>query len=123
MILSVEPERALPVYEQVREQIKRMVAAGTLRAGTQLPTIRQLATDLGLAKGTIERAYELLEADTVIETKGRKGTFVSEIARTTKHERTTALNDAAESLVVVARQLGVDEDAALDAVRRVWRKL
>ena len=57
MILSVDPDRALPVYEQVREQIKRMVAAGTLQAGTRLPTIRQLAADLGLAKGTIERAY------------------------------------------------------------------
>jgi GntR family transcriptional regulator len=123
VILSIDPERALPVYEQVREQIKRMVASGSLRVGAQLPTIRQLATDLGLAKGTIERAYELLEADAVIETKGRKGTFVSEIARTTKHQQTNALNDAAELLVVVARQLGVDENAAVGAVHRMWQRL
>ena len=50
MILSVDPERALPVYEQVREQIRRMVAAGTLTPGTRLPTIRQLASDLGRTK-------------------------------------------------------------------------
>jgi DNA-binding transcriptional regulator YhcF (GntR family) len=123
VILSVDPERALPVYEQVREQIKRMVASGTLRVGAQLPTIRQLATDLGLAKGTIERAYELLEADAVIETKGRKGTFVSAVARTTKHQQTNALNEAAELLVVVARQLGVDENAAVGAVHRMWQRL
>jgi GntR family transcriptional regulator len=123
VILSVDPERALPVYEQVREQIRRMVASGTLQAGTRLPTIRQLAADLGLAKGTIERAYDLLEADTVIETKGRHGTFVMEIARATKHQQTVALDTAAESLVVTARQLGADEPAVLDAVRRVWRNL
>jgi GntR family transcriptional regulator len=123
VILSVDPDRALPVYEQVREQIKRMVASGTLQAGTRLPTIRQLAADLGLAKGTIERAYELLETDTVIETKGRKGTFVMEMARATKQQQTIGLDAAAESLVVIARQLGADEDAALDAVRRVWRNL
>jgi DNA-binding transcriptional regulator YhcF (GntR family) len=121
VILSVDPGRALPVYEQVREQIKRMVASGTLQPGTRLPTIRQLATDLGLAKGTIERAYELLDADTVIETKGRKGTFVLEMTRPTQHQQTIALDAAAESLVVVARQLGADENAAIDAVRRVWR--
>jgi DNA-binding transcriptional regulator YhcF (GntR family) len=123
VILSVDPDRALPVYEQVREQIKRMVASGTLQAGTRLPTIRQLAADLGLAKGTIERAYDLLEADTVIETKGRKGTFVMEMTRATKHQQTVGLDAAAESLVVIARQLGADEPATLDAVRRVWRNL
>ncbi|HWM20323.1 MAG TPA: GntR family transcriptional regulator [Ilumatobacteraceae bacterium] len=123
MILSVDPGRALPVYEQVREQIKRMVASGTLQAGTRLPTIRQLAADLGLAKGTIERAYELLENDTVIETKGRKGTFVMEMARATKHQQTVGLAAAAESLVVIARQLGADESTTLDAVRQVWRNL
>jgi DNA-binding transcriptional regulator YhcF (GntR family) len=123
VILSVDPNRALPVYEQVREQIKRMVASGTLRAGTRLPTIRQLAADLGLAKGTIERAYDLLEADTVIETKGRKGTFVMEITKATKREQTVGLAVAAESLVVIARQLGADETATVEAVRRMWRSL
>jgi GntR family transcriptional regulator len=123
VILSVDPDRALPVYEQVREQIKRMVASGTLPAGTRLPTIRQLAADLGLAKGTIERAYDLLESDTVIKTQGRKGSFVMEMAKATKHQQTIALDAAAESLIVTARQLGADENSTLDAVRRVWRNL
>ena len=59
----------------------------------------------------------------MIETKGRKGTFVMEMARATKHQQTIGLDAAAESLVVVARQLGADEPAVLDAVRRVWRNL
>lgn len=123
MILSIDPDRALPVYEQVREQIKRMVSAGTLQAGTRLPTIRQLAADLGLAKGTIERAYELLESDTVIAMNGRKGSFVLEMTKATVRERTVGLNSAAESLIVIARQLGADEQATIDAVRRAWRDL
>ncbi|MBI5087352.1 MAG: GntR family transcriptional regulator [Actinobacteria bacterium] len=123
MILSVDPSRALPVYEQVREQIRRMVAAGTLPSGTRLPTIRQLAADLGLAKGTIERAYELLEHDAVIERHGRNGSFVSDVTPSTEHEMTSGLDAAAESLVVIARQLGADEDAVVEAVRRVWQQL
>ncbi len=123
MILSVDPSRALPVYEQVREQIRRMVAAGTLTPGTRLPTIRQLAADLGLAKGTIERAYELLEGDAVIERHGRNGTYVAEVAPSTKREQTVGLELAAEALVIVARQLGADEDAAVLALRAVWQRL
>jgi GntR family transcriptional regulator len=123
MILSVDPRRALPVYEQVREQIRRMVAAGTLPPGTRLPTIRQLATDLGLAKGTIERAYELLEGDAIIERHGRKGSYVSDVAHSTEREVTAGLETAAETLVIVARQLGADEEATLRAVRNVWQHL
>jgi len=122
MILSVDPSRALPVYEQVREQIRRMVAAGTLQPGTRLPTIRQLAADLGLAKGTIERAYELLEGDAVIERHGRNGSYVSNVAHSTEREATVGLEAAAEALVIVALQFGADEDATLRAVRRVWQQ-
>jgi GntR family transcriptional regulator len=123
MILSVDASRALPVYEQVREQIRRMVAAGTLPAGVRLPTIRQLAADLGLAKGTIERAYELLEGDSVIERHGRNGTFVSATAALSSSEVNAGLDTAAEQLVIAARQLGADEDAAVAALRKAWRQL
>ena len=122
MILSVDPSRALPVYEQVREQIRRMVAAGTLAPGARLPTIRQLAADLGLAKGTIEHAYELLEGDSVIERHGRSGTYVSEIVRSTRHEQAVGLAPAAEALVIVARQLGADEEAAVRELRAAWQR-
>jgi GntR family transcriptional regulator len=123
VILSVDPGRALPVYEQVREQVARMVAAGTLPVGTRLPTIRQLAADLGLAKGTIARAYELLEHDTVIESNGRHGTYVRARPNLDKRTQVANLNAAAESLVVVARQLGVDRRAALAAVDNAWQNL
>jgi DNA-binding transcriptional regulator YhcF (GntR family) len=55
MILRVDPSSAVPAYEQIRAQMRLMIASGTLAEGTQLPTIRQLASDLGLAKGTVSR--------------------------------------------------------------------
>ena len=123
MILTVDPTRALPVYEQIREQITRMVAAGTLRSGTRLPTIRQLSNDLGLAKGTIERAYELLESDAVVQTRGRLGTFVQPMTVTPKRDRIEALRAAAAAVAIVARQLGATDDEAIDAVRHACRRL
>jgi DNA-binding transcriptional MocR family regulator len=76
VIVHVDPADPTPVYEQLRAQVARMVAVGALAPGTQLPTIRQLASDLGLAKGTVAKAYEALLRDGVVESAGRRGTIV-----------------------------------------------
>ncbi len=123
MNLSVDATLALPVYEQIREQIVRMIVSGTLAVGTRLPTIRQLAIDLALAKGTVERAYELLESASAIETRGRHGTFVTAMRPSNATERQAQLAAAAETAVIVARQLGADERQLIDAIERAWCRL
>lgn len=119
MIINVDPSLALPVYEQIREQVRRMVIAGTLEIGTRLPTIRQLANDLGLAKGTVAKAYALLERDAVVESRGHKGTFVIPIAATALTEP-DRLADHAVSYATSARQLGASLEQAIDQLRREW---
>ena len=74
MIVSVDLDSPLPPYEQIRAQITTMAASGVLPPGSRLPAIRQLAADLGLATGTVARAYRELEAAGVIITRGRHGT-------------------------------------------------
>ena len=125
MLLRVDPDLPLPVYEQIRTQVARLAVSGETAAGTRLPTIRQLASDLGLSKGTVERAYELLEADGVVERRGRAGTFVRAVpARRTGQARDlTDLHAAADALAVTARQLGVDEATAQKALARALDRL
>jgi DNA-binding transcriptional regulator YhcF (GntR family) len=76
VILAVDPRSAVPPYEQLRQQVIALVVGGALPAGSRLPSIRQLAGDLGLAGGTVARAYRELEADGVVATRGRHGTVV-----------------------------------------------
>ena len=123
MILSVDSQRALPIYEQIREQVRRMVAVGTLSAGTQLPTIRQLAADLGLAKGTVAKAYELLEIEGLIASNGRKGSVVIGLADVAPNVRKRDLATAADSLVVMAHQLGASREETLAALTRAWERV
>ena len=123
MILHVDPAIAVPVYEQIRSQIERMVASGALEAGVQLPTIRQLAADLGLAKGTVERAFQLLESGDVIETRGRAGTFVLAPTQATGPEADAALRSAADQFAVAVLQLDLDEQAAQHAVSEALHRL
>ncbi|MEO6989187.1 MAG: GntR family transcriptional regulator [Aquihabitans sp.] len=125
MLLRVDPALPMPVYEQIRSQVARLAASGQAVAGTRLPTIRQLASDLGLSKGTVERAYELLEADGVVESRGRAGTFLRDrSARGSSPVSDLAdLRRAADAFAVVVRQLGIDEAIAQDELTRALDRL
>ncbi|MCK0118886.1 GntR family transcriptional regulator, partial [Isoptericola sp. S6320L] len=67
----------VPVYEQIRSQVAAAVAVGTLRPGARLPASRDLARDLGIAVGTVQRAYRELEASGVVISRRRTGTVVA----------------------------------------------
>lgn len=123
MILRVDATSPVPVYEQLRAQISTMVAAGTLMPGTQLPTIRQLATDLGLAKGTVNKAYDELLRAGIATSDGRRGTRIAEAAPTDRKVNERGLADAAERFAVAVHQLGVDDSEAKGAVEAALRRI
>lgn len=77
MEFQVETESRVPIYVQIEEQVRAMIAAGQLRPGDQLPTIRQLAADLRVNYNTVAHAYLELDRDGVISTQRGRGTFVA----------------------------------------------
>jgi DNA-binding transcriptional regulator YhcF (GntR family) len=115
MILTVDPRSPVAPYEQLRQQITALVLAGSLAAGDRLPAIRQLAGDLGIAGGTVARAYRELESDAVVTTHGRHGTIVQGPPR--KAGPAPALLEAARSYADRASRTGATLDDALTAVR------
>lgn len=114
MRLSIDPSLPDPPFAQIREAVRAQVAAGLVEPGTRMPTVRQLAADLGLATNTVARAYRELEAQHVIETRGRGGSFVSgdQVGR--------AAREAALRYVERARALGLGRDEAVALVRRSY---
>jgi GntR family transcriptional regulator len=68
--IFVDLRSAVPPYEQIRSQISSLVAVGALAPGSRLPTVRSLAADLGIAAGTVARAYKELEAAGLVEADG-----------------------------------------------------
>lgn len=77
MKLHIEPGSKAPIYIQVEEQIRSLIAAGQLKPGDQLPTIRELAADLRVNYNTIARVYLDLDRDGIISTQRGRGTFVA----------------------------------------------
>lgn len=103
-------------YEQLRAQIADRARSGRLPAGFKLPTVRGLAEELGLAANTVAKAYRALEADGVIETRGRNGTFVA-AAEGVPREAATA----AQAFADRAHRLGLTEADALSAAAEALR--
>src|ERR1700689_542489 len=75
--LKLDLRSGVPVYRQIIDQVRGGVAAGTLNAGDQLPTVRQLAVDLAINPNTVLRAYRELELGGMLETHQGTGTFVA----------------------------------------------
>jgi DNA-binding transcriptional regulator YhcF (GntR family) len=118
MIVSIDPESTLPPYEQLRVQIAGLIGGGSLQPGARLPAVRQLAADLGLAPGTVARAYRELEDDGWIEGRGRHGTVVRP-NRPVKpaEQRERRLRAETETLVSTARALGATDAEVIEALR------
>lgn len=76
MEIAIDINHPDPLFTQLIDQIKEAVQKGELKPGEPLPSIRQLATDLEMNNKTVAKAYRLLERDSVIQTRGYRGTFV-----------------------------------------------
>jgi GntR family transcriptional regulator len=117
--LRIDTATSTPVHEQIHDQITRLVLAGTLPALTRLPSIRQLASDLGIASGTVARAYRDLEREQVLTTRRPQGTFVTARTAATTARR-HALQDLAQRFATQAAQLGASAEEALAAVTTAY---
>ena len=76
MEIVIDTEHAMPIFAQLIAQIKSAVLNERINPGDALPSIRQLANDLEVNSKTVAKAYRLLERDSVIQTKGYRGTFI-----------------------------------------------
>ncbi|MBW4040899.1 MAG: GntR family transcriptional regulator [Acidobacteria bacterium] len=112
MKLEVDTASPVPPFEQVREQLAGAILTGDLSAGDRLPSIRQLAADLGLAAGTMARAYSELESAGLVVTARGRGTRVAEPAGADE-----AVRSAADAYVAAARRSGLDRDSTLALLR------
>lgn len=112
----------MPPYEQVRHQLADLIMHGMLPAGRKLPPVRQLAADLGVANGTVARAYQQLEASGLVITRRAAGTRVAATTTLSPEARAEALAGRAQEYVLTARQLGANDAELREAVNDALAK-
>jgi GntR family transcriptional regulator len=121
-VFILNPHSGVPIYRQLQEQIRRMAASGQLPAGTALPSIRDLALKHAINPMTVSKAYSLLESEGVLERhRGKPMTVaVQRRSQTPRAARLKELEPHLENLILAGRQLELDVDEVVDALRQTW---
>ncbi len=120
----LNPQSGTPIYRQLVDQITRLIAGGQLAAGTELPSVRELAELHAVNPMTISKAYALLEGEGLLERQRGKPMLVAARRRNQAPltQRLQRLEPAAAELVLAARQLEIGKKDLLALVGDQWEK-
>src|SRR5262249_14230160 len=116
--IKIDDQSNRLIYEQIVGQIQESIATGRLLPGQRLPPIRQLADDLGIAPGTVARAYNELESAGILVTDRARGTFVADPRQPGAKNRPIALRDLLRPAVVAAFHLGSSAEELRSALEQ-----
>lgn len=123
-MLQVDPTDAVPIWRQIEEGIRRMVAIGNLPAGEMVPSVRDLARDLRVNPATVSKAYQRLTDGGILVVKRGEGTYVSDSAPAMrKSERRGAIRGEAEKYAVHAITLGATLDEAVEELQSAFARM
>ena len=119
MQLQISPQDGVPIYLQIVNQVKYLVASGRLEPGEELPPIRALAETLVINPNTVARAYRELELAGVVVKRSTAGTYVAEnplpLAR---RQRLKIISQRVDALLAEARQLNIEIEDLIDLIQK-----
>ena len=122
--LSVDPSDAVPLWKQIEENVRRLVASAALRPGAAVPSVRDLARELSINPATVAKGYQRLVDAGILAVKRGEGTFVADkppvLAR---GEREKELEGGARKYAALAVTLGASNEEAVEHVKRSFGSL
>ena len=122
--IAVQPADPRPIWSQIEEGLRRMLASGSLGPGDAMPSVRELATELRVNPATVSKAYQRLVGAGLLEVRRGDGTYVSAAPPAVrKSEQTRVISQAAMNFASVAITHGAEIGAAREALDEAWKEL
>lgn len=120
-MFTLNPQSGIPIYRQLVEQVRRMVAGGQLKTGDELPSVRELALEHAVNPMTISKAYSLLEVEGLLMRQRGKPMQIApqDKQKNSEQQRLQHLRPQLEQLVFAARQLEIPDKVLLASVREL----
>src|SRR5690349_18746108 len=120
-LITIDVTDARPIYVQIVDEVRRAVVVGTLKPDEPIPSVRQLAGELGVNPNTVKQAYQELERLGVTYVERGNGTYVSR-GRALRDDRAALATGVAERALLDATRNGLDVEELIDALQRVAKK-
>jgi GntR family transcriptional regulator len=121
--LRIDPSDATPIWSQIEEGIRRLVASGAWKPGSPVPSVRELASELRINPATVAKGYQRLAEDGILTVRRGDGTYVADSPPPmSRAERARILREGALRYASLAATLGLDEKDAVDALQAAWKK-
>jgi GntR family transcriptional regulator len=124
LTMSVDPQDATPIWKQIEERIRRLVASRGLQPGSPIPSVRDLARELRINPATVVRAYQRLTEDGVLTVRRGEGTYVADAPPAMAQvERARLLREGALRYVSLAATMGATGAEVVGEVEEAWQSL
>lgn len=123
MKILISNQSELPIYAQIKEQIKEQILNGQIPEGTELPSIRKLAKETGVSVITTTRAYNDLEEEGYITSMQGKGSIVlSKENNFLKEQYLLRMEEGISTAIETAKRVGLSEEELVNLLRRLWKE-
>lgn len=118
----VNPRSKQPLYEQLVEQLRRQIVLGGMKAGAAMPSVRQLATELGINPNTIQKAYRRMEEERMILSIPGKGSFVSDDLADMLTKQREDQRSKAKQMLQSCREMGLTKEEITQMVEEIYKE-
>ncbi len=116
--ITIDESNGIPIWLQLRNRLIYLITSGVFRVGDKLPTVREMAVDLGINYNTVSKVYQDIERDGYIVSKRGRGTFVHDAYLAMEGSALDAVDSLADSFIQQCRELGVPRGDIIPLVEK-----
>lgn len=118
ILINLDYQSRTPIYEQIVDSIEKYVALGILKEKQQIPSIREMASSIGVNPNTVKKSYDILETRGIIRTISTKGTFISENTKKTTQEKIDKEINHIKEEIIELTKLGINYEEILERIKK-----
>lgn len=118
MLISLDYQSRIPIYEQIVNNIEKYVAVGILKEKQQIPSIREMASSLGVNPNTVKKSYDILENKGVIVTISTKGTFIADDTKKATKEKIDKEIDVIRGKISELEKMGISREEIIERIKK-----
>ena len=120
IMVNLDYQSRIPIYEQIVNGIENYVALGILKEKTQIPSIREMASNLGINPNTVKKSYDILENKGIITTISTKGTFIADDTKKATNDKIDKEINIIKEKIINLTKMGISYEEIIERIKK-WK--